>query len=89
MNRREFLKSLLERRSPLSHHARPLGGDLGRRNLGILAVRSAAAAGRASSAVQSAPQCLVKGGQQERGGLNIAFHILPPPCPWASVPCAI
>ena len=30
MNRREFLKSLLERRSPLSHHARPLGANGGR-----------------------------------------------------------
>ncbi len=29
MNRREFLKSLLERRSPLSHHARPLGANGG------------------------------------------------------------
>src|SRR5260370_16392398 len=42
--------------------------DLGRRNLGGLAVRSAAAAGRASSGLQSAPECLPKGGEQERQG---------------------
>src|ERR1700730_10897181 len=42
--------------------------DLGRRHLGGLAVRSAAAPGAAHCGVQSAPQCLVKGGQQERQG---------------------
>ena len=42
--------------------------DLGRRHLGGLAVRSAAAAGAASCGLQSAPQCLIKGGQQERQG---------------------
>src|SRR5882757_943744 len=42
--------------------------DLGRRNLGGLAVRSAAAPGGASSGLQSAPQCLIEGGQQERQG---------------------
>src|ERR1035438_3142877 len=42
--------------------------DLGRRHLGRLAVRSAAAAGAAHCGVQSAAQCLVKGGQQERQG---------------------
>jgi hypothetical protein len=35
---------------------------------GRLAVRSAAAAGAAHCGLQSAPQCLVKGGQQERQG---------------------
>src|SRR5882724_6983715 len=39
--------------------------DLGRRNLGGLALRSAAAAGGASSGLQSTAQCLVEGGQQE------------------------
>src|SRR5258708_4891830 len=42
--------------------------DLGRRDLGGLAVRSAAAAGGASSGLQSAPECLLKGGEQERQG---------------------
>src|ERR1039458_3939337 len=42
--------------------------DLGRRDLGGLALRSAAAAGAASSGLQSAPQCLIKGGEQERQG---------------------
>src|ERR1700730_14963013 len=42
--------------------------DLGRRHLGGLAVRSAAASGAAHFGVQSAPQCLVKGRQQERQG---------------------
>ena len=42
--------------------------DLGRRHLGGLAVRSAAAAGAGSCGVQSAPQCLIKEGQQERQG---------------------
>jgi len=41
---------------------------LGRRNVGGVAVRSAAAAGAAGSGVQSAAQCLIKGGQQERQG---------------------
>src|SRR6202040_2887481 len=42
--------------------------DLGRRHLGGLAVRSAAATGTGSCGLQSAPQCLIKGGQQERQG---------------------
>src|SRR5258708_5771852 len=42
--------------------------DLGGRNLGGLAVRSAAAAGGASSGLQSAPECPLKGGEQERQG---------------------
>src|SRR5260370_16006894 len=52
-------------------HPRSTGGapcDLGRRDLGGLAVRSAAAAGGASSGLQSAPECLLKGGEQERQG---------------------
>ena len=46
-----------------------LRGELhvGRRHLGRLAVRSAAA-GAAHCGAQSAAQCLVKGGQQERQG---------------------
>ena len=37
-------------------------------DLGGLATRSVAASGGASSGLQSAAQCLIKGGQQERQG---------------------
>src|SRR5438046_1367228 len=40
--------------------------DLGRRDLGGLALRSAATAGGASAGLRSAAQCLIKGRQQER-----------------------
>src|SRR6266849_6138856 len=40
--------------------------DLGRRDLGILALRSVAAPGSASAGLRSAAQCLIKGRQQER-----------------------
>src|ERR1700723_618536 len=42
--------------------------DLGRRDLGGLVVRSAAAAGGAGSGLRSTPECLIKGGEQERQG---------------------
>src|SRR6267154_2895943 len=42
--------------------------DLGRRNLGGLAVRSAATPGGGSAGLQSAAQRLIKGRQQERQG---------------------
>src|ERR1700693_911226 len=40
--------------------------DLGRRELGGLAVRFAATSGDASAGLRSATQCLIKGRQQER-----------------------
>src|ERR1700758_4683753 len=42
--------------------------DLGRRDLGSLALRSAAPPGGASAGLRSAAQCLIKGRQQKRQG---------------------
>ncbi len=46
--------------------ARRVTCDLGRRNLGGLALRPAATPGAASAGLRSAAQCLIKGRQQER-----------------------
>src|SRR6266496_3919 len=48
------------------HGLRRVARDLGRRNLGGLALRSAATPGGASAGLRSAAQCLIKGRQQER-----------------------
>src|SRR6266480_1298088 len=46
--------------------ARRVACDLGRRDLGGLALRSATTPGNASAGLRSAAQCLIKGRQQER-----------------------
>src|ERR1039458_3242369 len=73
MDRRSFLAGLallsaagcIPRKSALTVGSKNFTEQL---VLGGLAVRSAAAAGAGSCGLQSAPQCLIKGGQQERQG---------------------
>ncbi len=61
------METILETKpSSILQFIHSLRGEL--QDLGGLAIRSAAAPGAASSGLQSAPECPLKGGQQERQG---------------------